>query len=40
MRFEEGESLYTCDSGNGQGKFIVGGKLGEVVYLGGNKMIE
>ena len=38
IKFEESESLYTCDSSHSGNKFLVGGKAGGLTYLGSNKM--
>jgi len=40
VRFEEGESLYTCDSSYGSNRYLVGGKSGVMFYLGSNKSFE
>ena len=40
IRFDEGESLYTCDSSYGSNRYMVGGKHGSVFYLGSNKTFE
>ena len=37
-KFEESESLYSCDSSHSENKFLVGGKAGGLTYLGSNKM--
>lgn len=40
VKFDEGESLYSCDSSYGSNRYLVGGKNGSLFYLGSNKTFE
>ncbi len=37
VKFEEGESLYSCDSSYSSNRYLMGGKNGSMFYVGTNK---
>jgi hypothetical protein len=40
VKFDQGESLYSCDSSYSSNRYLVGGKHGSMFYLGSNKTFE